>query len=453
MKRFLLLVLLLSFQLSWGQNVKIVGEICPGCGVYVEGRHLQPSDHKAGCWWLARQQKAQSSSEDSGSSWGKEPYSDSGTFESVEGKPLTNDEYYELLIRTHCDYCGAQFGNEHKSDCIIGKTYTMWQKTMRSGREWDATRLRDNIVTLMLSTQSGKDKLHAMRGQAPSTKLKDYTPAPEKTAAATTSASLIPCPLARPTPQFSGINEQSIVYEKVQTTAGVHEWGEMADEEQYRQYPIEYDLERRTHLDGGPVVLGKRSPDGHIKWNIIHRDANGKYVRRLLYDSTESPAGEVALKDVRFEGEGRFLVQEYEGGYKRYYDARTDAYITAGYNVGVAPMMVNGKCFLLEQENNKKQVLHAGTRNVIFGDKLDLYDDAIIERNPYGCRLLNWDWKALSIDGKKSFKDVQCYNSDRGSYYVVKLDEGRFALVGRGFRQVGGIYSSADEAISAWNKQ
>ena len=48
MKRFLLLVLLLSFQLAWGQNVKIVGEICPGCSVYVEGRHLQPSDHKAG---------------------------------------------------------------------------------------------------------------------------------------------------------------------------------------------------------------------------------------------------------------------------------------------------------------------------------------------------------------------------------------------------------------------
>lgn len=458
MKRFLLIGLLLCFHIAWGQNVKIVGEICPGCAVYVEGRHLQPSDHKAGCWWLAQQQQqqqSQSSSEDSGSPWGQEPYSDSGTFESVEGKPLTNDEYYELLIRTHCDYCGAQFGNQHKSDCIIGKTYNMWQRTMRSGKEWDATRLRDNVVALMLGTDSGKKKLHAMRGE--STKLKDYTPEPEKPAdkpAVSENAPLLSCPLAQPAPQFSGINEQSIVYETAQTTAGVHEWGEMADEEQYRKYPIEYDIERRTHMEGGPVILGKRNQDGSVKWIILHRDMQGKYVRSFPYDPAKTPSGkEVSLKDVRFEGEGRFMVLEYADGLKIYKYAATDGWITKGYNVGVAPMMVNGRCFLLEKEDNGKQILHAGPRNMLIGDEIVLFNDAIIERNSYGCRLLNWDWKALNLDGEKSFKDVQCFNSDRGSYYVIKMDEGKFALVGRGFRRVGGIYSSADEALLAWSKQ
>ena len=456
MKRFLLIGLLLCFHIAWGQNVKIVGEICPGCAVYVEGRHLQPSDHKAGCWWLAQQQQqSQSSSEDSGSPWGQEPYSDSGTFESVEGKPLTNDEYYELLIRTHCDYCGAEFSNQHKSDCIIGKTYNMWQRTMRSGKEWDATRLRDNVVTLMLGTDSGKKKLHAMRGE--STKLKDYTPEPEKPADKPTvseNAPLLSCPLAQPAPQFSGINEQSIVYETVQTTAGVHEWGEMADEEQYRKYPIEYDIERRTHMEGGPVILGKRNQDGSVKWIILHRDMQGKYVRSFPYDPAKTPSGkEVSLKDVRFEGEGRFMVLEYADGLKIYKYAATDGWITKGYNVGVAPMMVNGRCFLLEKEDNGKQILHAGPRNMLIGDEIVLFNDAIIERNSYGCRLLNWDWKALNLDGEKSFKDVQCFNSDRGSYYVIKMDEGKFALVGRGFRRVGGIYSSADEALLAWSKQ
>ncbi len=468
MKKILLLGLLLSFQLAWGQNVKIVGEICPGCAVYVEGRHLQPSDHKAGCWWLAQQQQAQSSSESSGSSWGNEPYSDTNFFGTIEGKPLTNDEYYELLIRTHCDYCGAEFSNQHKSDCLIGKTYTMWQKAMHSGKEWDALRLRDNIVTLMLSTQSGKNKLHAMRGQAtpvyetdarPSTKLKDYTPEPEKPAV-TVSAPLLPCPLAQPAPKFSGINEQSVVYETVQTTAGVHEWGEMADMEQYKKYPIEYDIERWTHQkDARRVVLGKRNPDGTIKWYVLHRDNQGKYVKDGPHESVKTPSGQrVSLKDVRFEGEGRFLVYEYEGGYKCYYDVQDDLYpVARGYNVGIAPVTVNGRYFVQEEyelDGKKHKTLSAGLREKeIIAEDMNLFDDALVTRNSYGCQLLNWNWEALSIDGEKYFKDIHCFRSDKGSYFVLKLDEGKYALVGRGFRRVGGIYSSANEALLAWSKQ
>lgn len=132
MKRFLFTwAVLLTAYGVFAQNARIVGEQC----VYVEGRHLQPSDHKSGCWWLAQQQtssSSSSSSKESGASWGKSPYSDSDFFGLVEGKPLTNDEYYELLLRTHCDYCGGDF-TKHSGGCIIGSAYNDWQRTMKAG--------------------------------------------------------------------------------------------------------------------------------------------------------------------------------------------------------------------------------------------------------------------------------------------------------------------------------
>ena len=127
MKRFLFTwaVLLTAYGVfAQNVNVTIVAEQCPGCFVVVKGRHLQASDHKSGCWWLAQQltsSSSSSSSKESGASWGKSPYSDSNFFGLVEGKPLTNDEYYELLLRTHCDYCGGDF-TKHSGGCI-------WQPT------------------------------------------------------------------------------------------------------------------------------------------------------------------------------------------------------------------------------------------------------------------------------------------------------------------------------------
>jgi len=138
MKRFLFTwaVLLTAYGVfAQNVNVTIVAEQCPGCFVVVKGRHLQASDHKSGCWWLAQQQtssSSSSSSKESGASWGKSPYSDSDFFGLVEGKPLTNDEYYELLLRTHCDYCGGDF-TKHSGGCIIGSVYNDWQRTMKAG--------------------------------------------------------------------------------------------------------------------------------------------------------------------------------------------------------------------------------------------------------------------------------------------------------------------------------
>ena len=468
MKRFLFTwaVLLTAYGVfAQNVNVTIVAEQCPGCYVVVKGRHLQPSDHKSGCWWLARQQSQQtssSSSEESGLSWGKSPYSDSKFFGLVEGKPLTNDEYYELLLRTHCDYCGGDF-TKHSGGCIIGSVFNDWQRTMKAGNEKDATRLRDNVVTLFLATDSGKEKLHQMRGttapkpaaEKPSTHLRDYTPASEKPAISV-SAPMIPCPLAQPAPQFSGINLQSVVHEKMQNTSGVHEWGEM--HERYIQYPIEYDIERWTHTKGGAVILGKRNPDGTVKWYRLHPDKSGKYVSETALGYVNTRDGkELALKDIRFEAEGQFIVEEYEGGYKIYKDPASGYWVANGYNVKIAPMKVDGRYFVIEQkkdsEGNPKTCLHAGLRNFILAEDMVLFDDAIVQRNSYGDCLLNWNWQALDIDGNKFFKDIRCMRSDRGSYYVIEVTEGQFALVSRGFRQVGGIYGSAKEALAAWDNQ
>ena len=420
----------------FAQNFQFLGEQCTECFVYVEGRHLRPSDHKPGC----SQSSSSSTSGESGSSWGSSPYSDSGFFDNIEGKPLTNDEYYELLLRTHCDYCGGDF-TRHTGSCLIGSVFNDWQRTMKAGNEKDAIRLRDNVVTLFLATDSGKEKLHQMRGttapkpvaEKPSTHLKDYTPAPE-----------------RPAPRFSGINEQSIVYEKMQSSTGTHEWGVLQDS--YDKSPFEYDIERRTHTDGGPVILGKRNPDGSIRWRVLHRDMNGKYVGPELLKSAHTKFGELRLLDVRLEGEGQFVVEEFEGGFKKYYTAHDDI-ITSGYHVGLAPMMINGRFFLLQEPDSSedKKALYAGPSNMLIGDDLILLDDAIIVKNDYGDRLCNWNWTCLNIEGTSFFKSVTCFKSSRGPYYVIEVTDGAFALIARGFRRVGGTYSSAQEAHAAWN--
>ena len=137
MKKMLsLLAVLLSLALlpAGGQNVKIVSQTCPDCGVTVYGRLLEPSDHKPGCKWYVEPETESSHNHESESSWGSSAYSDSHSFGLIEGKPLTNDEYYELLLRTHCDYCGGE-GTNHAADCIIGKTYKLWQDAIRQGIE------------------------------------------------------------------------------------------------------------------------------------------------------------------------------------------------------------------------------------------------------------------------------------------------------------------------------
>ena len=469
-----------------GQNVKVVSQTCPDCGVTVYGRLLEASDHKPGCKWYVEPETESSHNHESESSWGSSAYSDSNSFGLIEGKPLTNDEYYELLIRTHCDYCGGELGR-HKRDCIVGKAYNMWQDAMHSGREWDAIRLRDNVVTLMLGTTSGMDKIHAMRGVAaprpdpapvaaekPSTKLRDYTPAPEMPAVRV-SAPLIPGPLAQPAPEFSGINEHAIVYDKPQSLSAQHPWGEVDMNEMrrvkslgYLDFLSDYDIERYTNTPGGTVVLGKRTPEGKTLWMVLQRNQeSGKYTGFVMGDTEDSVGKMVSPQDVRFEAEGSLVVMEFSGGYK-VVKTIDGVMVVRGYNIEVLPLRVDGhpviswkqdpswegKTFAKETRlyNDKGQI-------VAEGEQLEYYDDAVIARMDNGTRatLYNWQGGSIFFDvggwNTDRMDDIRCYNSERGSYYVIKIREGRYALFAKGFRQVGGIYASADEAHETWKQQ
>ena len=472
MLSILAVLLPLTLLPAGGQNVKIVSQTCPDCGVTVYGRLLEPSDHKPGCQWYVGAETE--SSADSPA------YSDSNSFGLIEGKPLTDKEYYELLLRTHCDYCGGE-GTNHKADCIIGKTYLLWQDAMHAGQEWDAIRLRDNVVTLMLGTGSGMDKIHAMRGTAApkpvpvpaagesSTKLKDYTPAPEK-AAVSVSAPLIPCPLAQPAPQFSGINEHDIVYDKPQGLAAQHPWGEVDMDWMRRMksrgydYLSDYDIERYSNTPGGTVCLGKRTAEGHVLWMSLMLDKDsGKYIGSVLKDTEDNAGKRVSIQDIRFEAEGDLVVWEYSGGHK-VVRKNLGGEVVRGYNIEVLPIRVDGHPIVAYgPDPTRKGIIAKETwlyndkgQKIAGGEQLEYYDDAIIARNSDGTRATLYNWQGgfirFDVGGRTSewLDDIQCYNSDRGSYYVIKIREGRFALLASGFRQVGGIYASADEAHAAW---
>ena len=483
---FLAVFLLLALLPSGGQNVKVVSQTCPDCGVTVYGRLLETSDHKPGCKWYVEPETEVSHDHGSESPWGSSAYSDSNSFGLIEGKPLTNDEYYELLIQTHCDYCGGE-GPDHKSDCIIGKTYKLWQDAMHAGREWDAIRLRDNVVTLMLGTGSGMDKIHAMRGSAdpkpdpapvaaekPSTKLKDYTPAPEKPAISV-SAPLIPSPLAQPAPQFSGINEHDIVYDTPQSISAQHPWGEVDMDELrrvkrlgYLDFLSDYDIERYSNTPGGTVVLGKRTPEGKTLWMVLQRNQeSGKYVGSVMNDTEDSVGKKVSPQDVRLEAEGSLVVMEFSGGYK-VVKTIDGIMVVRGYNIEVLPLRVDGHPVISWSQDPswKGKMFAKETRlyndkgqTIVEGEQLEYYDDAVIARMDNGtcATLYNWQGGSLFFDvggwNSDRMEDIRCYNSDRGSYYVIKIREGRYALIGKGFRRVGGIYASADEAHAAWKQQ
>ena len=46
---------------------------------------------------------------------------------------------------------------------------------------------------------------------------------------------------------------------------------------------------------------------------------------------------------------------------------------------------------------------------------------------------------------------IKAYNNN-GSYYILKDKEKGYAVVGRGFRRVGGWYDTEEEAHQAWRQ-
>ena len=399
--------LLMALLPAGGQNVKIVSQTCPDCGVTVYGRLLEPSDHKPGCQWYVGPEE-ESSSESS---------------------------------------------HNHKHESGSSKS---------------------NEVQAKQETADPKPVRVPVTEEKPSTRLRDYVPAPEKPAVSV-SAPLIPCPLAQPAPEFSGINEHDIVYEKPQSISAQHPWGEVDMDELrrvkrlgYLDFLSDYDIERYSNTPGGAVILGKRTPEGKTLWMVLQRDQeSGKYVGSVMGDTEDSVGKMVSPQDVRLEAEGSLVVMEFSGGYK-VVKTIDGIMVARGYNIDVLPLRVDGHPVISWSQDPswegkvfaKETRLYDGRgQKIAAGEQLEYYDDAIIARMDNGARatLYNWQGGSLFFDvgGRNSdrMEDIRCYNSDRGSYYVIKIREGRYALIGKGFRRVGGTYASADEAHAAWKQQ
>ncbi|MBR4801674.1 MAG: hypothetical protein IK041_02570, partial [Bacteroidales bacterium] len=409
-------------------------------------------------------------------------YTDSDIFSSVEGKPLTNKEYWSILMDA-CTECGAKNNHSHTPDCVIGRSYKWYKEYSDQGKKWDAIRMRDNIVQLKLSTAKGKAMLAAMRNQPgskpststttnqrpTSTSLKDYTPAPEKPKPAVGNP-VMPRPIMVRTPEFSGINEHSIVYDKPQSIDGEHPWGTV-DMNAFRQSQkggwgvfADYDIERYTNTPKGVVILGKRQSDGHILWMGMYFDKDsGKYRAYEIENEEKDMSGKkVTLKDIRFEAEGEILVREYSDGYKKVTNV-FGKYIAFGYNIKVLPMKVDGHRIIAHGQDptrknmeNKMYIYDDTGKEIAHGEELEYFDDAIIARSKGSATLYNWKGQSIYFDKggwtSNYMDEIQAFTSDKGRYYVIKVKEGRYALETQDFRSVGGFYSSAQEAHDAWNR-
>ena len=496
MKRFLVLIIALGFaaSASYAQIPPVSDAACAYCGVKLthNGKPIPNVKHKSTCKYYEKEEESSSSnssstSTSSRSSRGDEPYTDSDSFKDVDGKPLTNREYWEILLGS-CTYCGAKNNHSHQPDCTIGRSYKWYKEYSEQGKKWDAIRMRDNIVMMKLNSSGGKALLASIRnpgGAKPaastssaskpsntstntSTSLKDYTPAPEKPKPSV-GKPIMDRPVMTRVAEYSGINEHKIVYDKLQSIEGEHPWGTV-DMNDFRRAQkggwgvfADYDLERYTNTPKGVVVLGKRQPDGHILWmTLLYDKDSGKY-RAFEAENEEKDlkGNTVYLKDIRFEGEGEIIVREYSEGYKKVGNV-FGKYIDAGYNIKVLPMKVDGHRIIAHSQDptrklDKEIFIYDDTgKKIANGEELEYFDDAIIARSKDFSTLYNWKGQSIYFDkggwNSNYMDELQDFTSSRGRYYVIKVKEGKYALIAQDFRQIGGYYSTTQEAHDAWNR-
>lgn len=319
-------------------------------------------------------------------------------------------------------------------------------------------------------------------GQNQSTSLKDYTPMPERPAQQNNAkpAKQLSCPIAQRTPRFSSINEESILYSDPQSLAGAHQWGEV-DMEAIEAYnakysdepiPLQFVTEDYTHTAGRAVVLGAVvEADGVYSkvWHILVKGPNGKYVPAEILSQKQSARSLSEtdyhrLRSAGLRSEGTFIIKEYDedskGYYKEIISTKTGKIIEQGYNISFPNYTVDGKHFvLLEPDNNRGAVLRDlywlrddEGKTIAFGNNLDFYDDAIVVYRDNCYQLCNWYGEAMTVpDGEwgEYFADVKAYNNN-GSFYLIETMKHHFAVVGRGFKRVGGLYNTREEALAAW---
>ena len=287
------------------------------------------------------------------------------------------------------------------------------------------------------------------------------------------SEPLLQSPVVQQVPQFSSINESNITHASFVNFAGRHEWGYIDEDATINYFnqnfeggpftfeELGYDIERYNH-EGGPVVLGARKGDGRIVWIVFVKQPNGKYApatQSLLNCQTEfvdnyGGKREAETIDVRYRGEGHFIVREYEGGYRRVFNAR-GVLITSGNEVYMFNKSVDGKRMLLLHDNNSYTIYNEDGGIVVSGESIDRYDDAlIVGNNVTGEKkysLCNWRGKQLEVDGVREFQEIKAANFC-GSYYVLKDKKKGYALIGDGFKRVGEWYETENDAHLAWRE-
>jgi hypothetical protein len=298
----------------------------------------------------------------------------------------------------------------------------------------------------------------------PSTHLADYTPEPEHT---TTTAPLLDCPVVQVLPAFSSINESNIRHAAPVALTGHHDWGEI-DERATLEFfktlnngrpitfnDLKYDMERYNH-EGGPVVIGIHQANGRYVWFVFTRQANGKYAPASgkLNNQTEllNNGNTVQTTDVRYEGQGRFIIREYEGGIKRIFNTSGEP-IVAGTNVGLLHKQIDGKQLLYQDWSEDMHYIYDETgKNLFVGKSIEQYDDALVVNTLGGhYAMYNWRGERLELDDVDYFQEINAYNNG-GSYYVLRDRRHGYAVMGRGFKRVGGWYSTPDEAHRAWQR-
>ena len=175
----------------------------------------------------------------------------------------------------------------------------------------------------------------------------------------------------------------------------------------------------------------------------------------------------MSRRSVSFACEGTFIVKEYEnnggGYYKEIILTRTGEIVKRGYNISFPGYKVDGKRLILGEPDWSRgstirdlyYLYNEEGKIIVHGDKLTFYDDAIIVKSEESYELCNWYGERFKVpdgDWKEFFTDVKAYN-DNGSYYIIETKNHHFALVARGFKRIGGLYNSAEEACAAWTNK
>ncbi|MBP5515749.1 MAG: hypothetical protein J6X86_02250 [Bacteroidales bacterium] len=473
MKRFLVFPLILLGLLvclpkeSRAQIPPAPDPACVFCGVNLRTGEA----HKPGCRYYSAPKEESSFSS-----------SYSSSYTSSTSTPNPEDINPQLPFKNgKCPECGRTVSgggyinpdNIH-SNCLLGDAIrkywhyeSIWGKAKKRKESDEAwSKMKDAEEEILKVAKKALKRGYPVTYQKPSTHLADYTPEPEHKN--NISEPLMDCPTVQLLPQFSSINETNVRYNESVPIADKHEWG-MIDEEATLEYftkinngrtvslsDLQYDIERYNH-EGGPVALGFHQANGSYVWFVFTKLPNGKYAPATgaINNQTETliNGNKVQTVNVRYEGQGKFLVREYSGGFKQIFNATTGEAITNGPDVGVLNKAVDGKQLVYTQMNNFKIIYDEMGNKIVGGNSIELYNDALVMNTLGAYALYNWRGERLNLDGVDQFVEIKAYNDNElGAFYVLKDMDHGYAVVGKGFRRMGGWYSSFSDAFNAWRK-